>query len=223
MRQRREILRDVGKVSAVGALSAAATGQAAASRSGATIHGVDTRFDPGSKEEIRKFFERLGRLEGAERREVQKHLGEKQVDAVVDVLKSIEVEVDLEPREDSDGGFETNYTDTVSARVHGEHWAFSYTLWEFEYEITWDYDYEQIADVTHKPSGNTYDYSWNYDGLVYGGSWNDIDSDEFECRRQGKFSYLGAGPLPSFESEPWITLSGNSYGYGVVVDTGNGT
>lgn len=228
--QRRNVLKRVGQGAALGLCTHAASTPATARRANGYRNGVDLRFDPTDDRDLRSFFNSLQGLSSEQRRDVQSSLDERRAHSVTDVLRNVDVQVERRNEPEPDMGRRSRPLSGLwgyqRARVVGavsaRHWLFRYTLWQFHYEIRWRYNFARVRNIARKPAGRTYDATWSFDGLVNGGSWDVVETGRFESRRQGRFSYIGGGYIPTFEYTPWIRLRGLRIGFGYVVNAGRG-
>lgn len=217
--RRRKLLEKSSTGVGIVLFGASVTGNAAADDS--TVHGVNTDFDPDSERAIRRFFKELGEVEKEEARvEVHESLGQPQAKAITEVLQEIEVDVVVDDPTNRDVSTHSG-SSSVSAEVSGEHWAFNYTVFSFEYEVEWDYDQNEVSNIQEMDRPNTYDPTWSADGET-GSNWMHDNGDTWNGRSQHMFSYVGGGSIPTIEATPWIELEGTAAGFGFTVDSGDG-
>lgn len=218
--KRRSLLKKASGSAVVGLSVLNLSGSAAADDR--VVHGVETDFNPNSNQEIKQFFKQLGEVEKEENRvEVHESLGEPQSNAITNVLSEIEYNTVVNDPIETGPSIQSISTTSVSAQVSAEHWALGYTIWSFEYEVEWDYDYNEVGNIDEMVRPNVSDATWSADGES-GSNWLNVDSDEWDGRSQHKFSYIGGGSVPTLEMTPWIELTGNESGVGTVVDANNG-
>lgn len=234
---RRNVLKRIGQISTAGLLPTAGIGKVAADPI-TTCSGVDTDFDPSSKNELRQFFTDLGRLSEEERIEAQKQLDESRSEAVIKVLESFEIEIDFDDPQtsssqefsteqnnllDPGGGGGSTWLETTITGTERARWQYiGYTLWIFEYEVAWEYDQSGIRNVRERPGHDIRDSTWSHDGEVSAGCWMEEGSSSFESRREHAFTYIGGGSIPTMTLNPWVRLTGDESGNGEVLDSGGG-
>lgn len=196
-----------GGIAASSLASAKGNGKAKGGGSG----DINTNFDPDDKVEVAKFAKGLKDVNNL--RGVFKQLTDRQRIAIRDILQPVEVNVNAKVlTNESSVSLASSWqsaTAVYTAYAVGQ-WPYD-RLWQFTHEANWEYNGDEVQNVSHRHAVSTSHPLWHWKTLIDGSK--NVRGDDFIAYKQGKFAYCEPLKVGCVASDtPYIEITGDENG-----------